>query len=315
MLIMQAMNRVRIVPLLLLLAVLHAPAAVIADDADSPLPEVVEACLMCHDDPAVKGILHGPHAVLADPRTGFAEQGCASCHGPSQAHMQRPPRGSPRAPPDRHFGRDAANDPREQDAACLDCHRGSAGLHWTASAHEREGITCVDCHRVHDSDPMQDSRRQTDACSSCHRKTAAEFRRPSVHPLLDGRMDCSDCHAPHGSAGPASLTRPTANETCFECHAEMRGPFLWEHPPAREDCSNCHRPHGAVHRPLLTQRPPWLCQQCHMAQFHPSTALSGSGLPGETLPSGSTSLLGRNCMNCHAQVHGSNHPSGAGFTR
>jgi DmsE family decaheme c-type cytochrome len=311
---MWTMNPVAVAPLFLLLAMALAPSAAVADGTTA-LPESVEACLMCHDDPAVTGILHGPHAVRADPRTGFATQGCASCHGPSEAHMQRPPRGSPRTPPDRHFGRDAGTDPGAQDGACLDCHRGNAGLHWTASAHAREGISCVDCHRVHDVDPMRDSRSQTDACSSCHRKTVAEFRRPSVHPLLDGRMDCSDCHAPHGSAGPASLRRPTVNETCFECHAEMRGPFLWEHPPAREDCGNCHRPHGATHRPLLTQRPPWLCQQCHLAQFHPSVALSGTGLPGATLPSGSPSLIGRNCMNCHGQVHGSNHPSGAGFTR
>jgi hypothetical protein len=26
-------------------------------------------------------------------------------------------------------------------------------------------------------------------------------------------------------------------------------------------------------------------------------------------------LLGRNCMNCHPKIHGSNHPSGARLTR
>ena len=27
-----------------------------------------------------------------------------------------------------------------------------------------------------------------------------------------------------------------SNETCYQCHAEKRGPFLWEHQPARDDC-------------------------------------------------------------------------------
>jgi hypothetical protein len=26
-------------------------------------------------------------------------------------------------------------------------------------------------------------------------------------------------------------------------------------------------------------------------------------------------LLGGSCLNCHSQIHGSNHPSGAGFAR
>jgi hypothetical protein len=66
---------------------------------------------------------------------------------------------------------------------------------------------------------------------------------------------------------------------------------------------------------MLKARAPFLCQQCHLAQFHPSTAYSGTGLPGDAIPSGAQQLLGKNCMNCHSQVHGSNHPSGVRKTR
>jgi hypothetical protein len=31
--------------------------------------------------------------------------------------------------------------------------------------------------------------------------------------------------------------------------------------------------------------------------------------------SGNQNVLGKNCLNCHGQVHGSNHPSGARLTR
>ncbi len=119
----------------------------------------------------------------------------------------------------------------------------------------------------------------------------------------------------NGSNGPTLLVGATLNETCYTCHAEKRGPFLWEHEPVREDCSICHKPHGSVNESLLKNRAPWLCQQCHLEQFHPSTAYSGTGLPGATTPSGAQQLLGKNCMNCHVQVHGSNHPSGPRKTR
>jgi hypothetical protein len=35
-------------------------------------------------------------------------------------------------------------------------------------------------------------------------------------------------------------------------------------------------------------------------------------MPGGTA---NQNVLGKNCMNCHGQVHGSNHPSGARLTR
>ncbi|QDH70045.1 DmsE family decaheme c-type cytochrome [Marilutibacter alkalisoli] len=296
---------------------LMSPSAGAASEAQpAALPPAAETCLSCHDEPAVTPILGTPHAVAADPHSGFAEHGCATCHGPSLAHMQRPERGSRRAPPDKVFGAASTTPAEAQNATCLDCHRSGAGMHWQGSTHDHEGLACATCHRAHTgTDPMQDATAQSQTCYGCHRSVRTESLRPSHHPLHDERMACSDCHAVHGSSGPSLLTRGTVNETCYQCHADLRGPFLWEHPPVREDCLLCHRPHGSVQASLLRQRGPWLCQQCHMAQFHPSAALSGTGLPGEALPSGSSSMLGRNCMNCHSQVHGSNHPSGAGFTR
>ncbi len=292
-------------------------AVAIADELDpTTLPTIVQDCVMCHDDTHLNGLFSGPHAVAADPRTRFATEGCGSCHGPSEAHMRRPPRGEPRALPDVVFGVHAELPMPEQNAACLDCHRADAGLHWSGSDHDFAGLGCVSCHRSHaESDPVLHPVSEAQVCFNCHQSVRSETLRPSVHPLHDGQMACSDCHAVHGSIAPSLLKGTTVNDSCTTCHADLRGPFLWEHPPVSEDCLGCHQPHGAVHAPLLKQRGPWLCQNCHLAQFHPSTALSGTGLPGDTLPSGSSSMLGQNCMNCHVTIHGSNHPSGAGFTR
>lgn len=289
----------------LVLALLWLPTS--AHDAKASEP----GCLGCHDEAQVLDSRSGPHGPRPD-HPGDAE--CSSCHGSSLAHRRRPERGQKRAPPDVVFARQA-EDPEGSSRVCLDCHRGSARMHWPGSTHADAGVTCSGCHRAHAPDPMLSPATENEACFGCHGKERSEHLLPSAHPLRDGRMACSDCHQSHGSAGPALLNAATVNDTCYGCHAETRGPFLWEHPPAREDCLSCHRPHGSAHRALLTQRTPFLCQQCHMAQFHPSTALSGTGLPGATTPSGSTSLLGRDCMNCHGQVHGSNHPSGAGQTR
>jgi DmsE family decaheme c-type cytochrome len=189
------------------------------------------------------------------------------------------------------------------------------------STHDIEGTACVDCHDLHiENDPVLALDTQTVVCYQCHQEQRAQFLRQSRHPVATGTemtshvglMACSDCHQPHGSSGPGNLIRSTLNETCYECHAEKRGPFLWEHQPVREDCSNCHTPHGSNYESLLTGRGPWLCQQCHSAWNHPSTDYSGTGIP----PQGAApEVLAGQCLNCHNQVHGSNHPSGLRMTR
>jgi DmsE family decaheme c-type cytochrome len=251
--------------------------------------------------------------VVADARTPFANGGCTACHGPSVEHSRR----ATRFKPDRMFGDGATASPvAEQNGACLGCHENSMRMHWRGSAHEREDVACTSCHALHtEHDPVLHKPDQVDVCFACHKEKRAEMHRPSTHPVMEGQIGCSDCHNPHGSNGPSLLLRPTLNETCYGCHAEKRGPFLWEHAPVREDCSHCHRPHGSTQPALLKARIPWLCQECHLAQQHPSTAYSGSGLPGTAVPSGAQQILGKGCTNCHSQVHGSNHPSGVRKTR
>jgi DmsE family decaheme c-type cytochrome len=117
-------------------------------------------------------------------------------------------------------------------------------------------------------------------------------------------MDCTGCHNPHGST-PSLLTKNTLNETCYSCHAEKRGPFVWEHAPARETCANCHTPHGSNQRNLLAGKDPFLCLGCHSYGGH-------INLPRYNRVS---NPYGSGCTNCHLSVHGSNHPSGAKLTR
>ena len=111
---------------------------------------------------------------------------------------------------------------------------------------------------------------------------------------------------------PARQRRPrscckeaTVNDTCYTCHADKRGPFLFEHAPVRENCLNCHEPHGSNHESLLIVARQRLCQQCHTPP-HNQPGLPAGGL---------RCAVGNACQNCHTNIHGSNAPSGVRWHR
>lgn len=274
-------------------------------------------CTRCHDEedaPDLLKIGKTRHGVNADSRTPT----CTSCHGESETHINKPENVKERPKPDRLFKvNNEVTPPEAQNEACLGCHEASARIHWQGSAHDRSRVTCASCHSVHQArDQVLVKETQAGVCFTCHKEQRAAMFRFSTHPLRSGWMACSSCHAPHGSVGEHNLIRNTVNETCYTCHADKRGPFLWEHPPVRENCAECHNPHGSNVPSMLKVRGPYLCQQCHIAPFHPSTQYSGTNLPRPGTPTGAfDKMLGQQCANCHSKVHGSNHPSGARFTR
>ncbi|QIB66370.1 DmsE family decaheme c-type cytochrome [Kineobactrum salinum] len=265
-------------------------------------------CLACHTataDVAVHAVFHTVHGAL----DGGGAAACSACHGASEAHARRPTDAAPQV----SFGPRWQAEAEARDGACLGCHAGGSALHWAGSEHQQEGLDCASCHRSHrQQDPALNESESQAVCVSCHSRVRAELLLPSRHPIAEGKTACGDCHNPHGALTGASLREPSLNEQCFTCHQDKRGPFLWEHPPAAEDCGLCHRPHGAVHDRLLTVRGPALCQQCHAAAFHPSLPYGSEGLAGG---GANRNLLGKNCLNCHSRIHGSNHPSGARLAR
>lgn len=301
-------------------AVLYLPgAAVAAEDAGAQgaapqyAPEGAKTCMKCHDQPPVTFILHTPHAQSADSRTPFAHHACETCHGASPQHIATPEKGKKRREPTVVFGLHSPTPPAKQNKVCLSCHQAGLRMNWKGSPHQSSNLPCAACHRIHRlKDPMLVKTEQPQICFTCHKTQQAQVHRFSHHPIPEGKLDCTNCHNPHGGFGPHQLKRDTVNQTCFLCHAEKRGPFLWEHPPVVESCLNCHTPHGSTQPRLLKMRTPFLCQTCHLTAYHPSTVYSGTGVP----PMGAASqLLLKGCLNCHSQVHGSNSPSGAFFQR
>jgi predicted CXXCH cytochrome family protein len=147
------------------------------------------------------------------------------------------------------------------------------------------------------------------ACFECHRSTEAQFRLPQHHPIPEQKMNCVECHDPHGSdilkpAGGLAMAR--VNETCSRCHPQQSRPVVFEHGAMREGCTVCHEPHGSINSKLLVQRDANLCLKCH-AQAPGPTAVSQNlfyiGLTDHT-----TFIRMGTCWSsgCHTAVHGSN---------
>jgi DmsE family decaheme c-type cytochrome len=287
-----------------------------------------KTCLDCHDSEPATTILLTKHAVTADKRSPFASHQCESCHGPSPEHIADPSKYSVNVS---FVGSDKAP-AKTRNEVCLNCHESGMRMHWPGSQHEDRGLACNDCHNLHAKEQKVLSKAtQSEVCFSCHKEQRAQTHRVSSHPLAvtglqsDAKMVCSDCHNPHGSAGPKLMIKNSVNETCYTCHAEKRGPFLWEHAPVVDDCTTCHTPHGSSQPSLLKTRPPLLCQQCHTgdhgAQVNSGANLAGgnattiNGLQQPGAASPRAQIAARACLNCHVLIHGSNHPAGAKFQR
>ena len=280
--------------------------------ADVPKDIVLKgdaACTVCHDEadaPELLAIGKTRHGTRADSRTPT----CTGCHGTSKDHIDY--KGSAKPPkPDVTFGAKTISSADARNGACQECHTKDAKRsHWEGSIHQTRDVTCAACHKIHQpKDAVSDKRKQSETCFTCHKEQRAQANKPSHHPVIEGKMACSDCHNVHGSAGPSLMTRDSVVETCYTCHMEKRGPFVRNHQPVSEDCSICHNSHGTNAEAMLKSRPPFLCQTCHTPHgaIQPSVATGPISYPGWW--SGSAVTQGRSCMNCHTQVHGSNNPS------
>jgi predicted CXXCH cytochrome family protein len=320
--------------------VLTAALAAHAQSAESPpgqQPVAVEvgqdACVACHAEVGAQ-FQRNVHARLAEFETRrrgrHAVAGCEACHGAGSRHAES---GDPSLM--FSFKKEEA---REINEACLSCHRESPGHEWNSSDHALTGMSCADCHRIHqsrrtftgadkqvstltaihaDAPPPRYSlvKPEPQLCLECHREKTAQMLLTSHHPVREGKMQCSSCHQVHGSPEGQLRTEERASDLCLKCHTAKQGPFVFEHPPVAENCLTCHEPHGTIANNLLRQNEPFLCLQCHEAHFHigRSGATSAVTLPsgGSTNPYGEKgwrTAFGTKCTECHSQIHGSDLP-------
>lgn len=270
----------------------------------------VDTCKGCHDgyfESYAKSI-HAKKAIPGSPANGSA---CESCHGSGTAHVEK---GGGKGTGIIAFNRKA--DPKKKSAQCLSCHEESNHLaSWDMSKHKSAGVSCDNCHSAHSGGDKGLKTAQTELCFGCHRDIKAQVSKQSHHPVKEGKISCSSCHDPHGSFGPSMVKADSVNELCYKCHAEKRGPYMFEHPPVEENCLSCHTVHGSNHTKLLVRKGPQLCQSCHDWTRHPGGVYSKfySFEPPTGTLLATNMLVGRNCLNCHTNVHGSNGPSTHGL--
>ena len=215
--------------------------------------------------------------------TFTGNQSCRDCH---QTYFQKFTSST-------HARMHFVPNPAAGDSSCESCH-GPASLHIAAGGGRGKFIL----------NPGKDAT----ACFNCHLDTHAEFNLPQHHPVIEGKMNCVQCHDPHGldimkPSGGLALARP--NESCAQCHRDQTKPFVFEHEAMREGCTICHSPHGSVNAKLLIERDNNLCLKCH-AQIQGMLVGAGQILIGDEDHTDKLRLGGCWSAGCHTAVHGSN---------
>jgi predicted CXXCH cytochrome family protein len=210
--------------------------------------------------------------------------------------------------------------------ACAECHTNISRV-FPGSAHSRIHIEdpkavgqtgCESCHgpgSLHIAGGggrgkfILNPGKDPAPCFECHRSVQAEFHLPQHHPVPEKKMNCAQCHDPHGSdifkpAGGLAMAR--LNENCAQCHREQTRPFVFEHPALREGCTVCHSPHASINSKLLLQRDVNLCLRCHAQLQNPAPSAYGQIYIGNVDHSAFIRMGTCWSAGCHTAVHGSN---------
>ncbi len=270
-----------------------------------------EACKPCHNLIYTQFFRNPHYARIAGGAETAENPGCESCHGPGKAHLEA--RGGKAT-----ILAFSEIGPEKTLDACLRCHSKTLSrANIRRSVHTQENIVCTNCHSIHNPKSPQFllASKQVELCTSCHASVKAQFAMPFKHRVNEGVVECTDCHNPHGTFAPSWRmgSRPRMvdqkagnEEPCLKCHADKRGPFVYEHAAVRVDgCEICHLPHGSSNAKLLTRPAIFtLCLECHNGAGTFGRAAAG------VIHTPSTHNMAdpryQNCTTCHARIHGSN---------
>ena len=265
-------------------------------------PEAPPKCGDCHTEEVAK-FAGNPHARYSHRLSKVSKpdlnDSCETCHGNGTKHMEAG--GDKTLIQTFHGVADAE--------LCLSCHQKadehasfSTGFHGNSAT-----VNCLSCHSIHNSFPKNEhliAKAPGELCATCHINQASSFRnKPYAHRLDRGGMTCLDCHNPHDRKGQTVALTRVGELPCLNCHAEKRGPFVFDHVTGSAgDCLSCHQAHGSTNPKMLTwARVDQLCLSCH-SQTGAANTLGSQPPSFHDL----RSPRYRNCTTCHTAVHGSN---------
>jgi DmsE family decaheme c-type cytochrome len=271
-----------------------------------------DACKACHA--AVwNQFFRNPHyKSIASGKESPENTGCESCHGPGKAHIEA------------HGGKAtiiafSEVGPEKTLDACLRCHAQTLSrANIRRSAHTQADVVCTNCHSIHGSKAprfLLAKQQQTELCYSCHTTVKAQFSMPFKHRVNEGSVQCTDCHNPHGTFAASwgmgvrshMVDQKEGNEqACLKCHADKRGPFVYEHASVRIDgCQTCHMPHGSTNPRMLTRPTVFtMCLECHNGAG--TFGISNNGVIHLSATHNMADPRYQNCTTCHVRIHGSN---------
>ena len=186
------------------------------------------------------------------------------------------------------------SDPHRRKTAantCIECHtheKPGIFADWRQSVHAKSGVTCADCHRVHDETNPAMSRAHLqhsdipvsalvtpEKCAGCHPDEVAQYARSKhAHTLeiinkidkwiihgMNNRIErATGCYACHGSVVRFEAEQPAAG-TWPNVGVGRQNPD-----GSLGSCTSCHTRHRFS---SVEARKPEACGQCHLGPDHP----------------------------------------------
>ena len=249
-------------------------------------------------------------AQAKNPRTPAATHGCESCHGPGQAHVDDDAKG--------HILKSAQMKPADINETCLTCHNRGKHAGWEGSAHEARNLSCTTCHSVHNPQSFEHQlvkATETQLCATCHRAAGGQDRTR---------------RGAHAGARRQDVVLVVPQPARIDQQREgAQGRQLGQRDCARAATPRCaDRCCGSTRRCARTARPATIrmarrtiacwssaCRCSASAATSPRDIRRRSTTTTSITTNKSNRMFGRSCVNCHSNIHGSNHPSGQFFMR
>ena len=172
---------------------------------------------------------------------------------------------------------------------CGDCHSlaflRSRVTTWTHPLKDVAlvGKDCLACHTIGEDGGAGVLKMNNRLCLKCHEEVKREFDLWSHHPLIEGLVDCIECHAPHRQRETALLYEQlevygdssfrwhdplTQNKACLSCHPYFlitdvgSSGFVIANTMNLHEvhlergftgCLDCHAPHGSFAPKLIRE--------------------------------------------------------------